>query len=370
MTQTSPVRFIDVDACVEATIALVGKRIVLGLPVAIGKPNPLVNAFVRKASEDTTVHLTIVTALSLRKPRWRSDLERRFIEPFSQRVFGDYPELAYTQMLEQHSLPANIEVIEFYLEPGAWLGHGHPQQNYLASNYTHVTRDALARGLNVIAQLVAAPPDGEASPGVLSLGGNPDMTADLLPQIAAMRASGRPFALIGQIHPELPFMYGDALVSADTFDFLLDSPRHHFPLFCPPNLPIAPVEHAIALNVSTLVRDGGTLQLGIGELGDAIVYSLKLRHQQPATYRAAVESMACSPRSAGSSKARAVPLHSNAGCTVARRCWSTASWISTAAAFSIAVFFRVHGCSACSTKATSPRTISASARCWRCTSPA
>ena len=61
------------------------------------------------------------------------------------------------------------------------------------------------------------------------------------------------------------------------------------PLFCPPNLPIPLVEHAIALNVSTLVRDGGTLQLGIGELGDAIVYALQLRHQQPAVYREVLE---------------------------------------------------------------------------------
>ena len=106
--------------------------------------------------------------------------------------------------------------------------------------------------------------------------------------LAAMRAGGQPFALIGQVHRDLPFMYGDALVAADTFDFLLDDPGT--PLFCPPNLPVLPVEHALSLNVSTLVRDGGTLQLGIGELGDGIVYALQLRHQQPATYREVLES--------------------------------------------------------------------------------
>jgi acyl-CoA hydrolase len=156
-----------------------------------------------------------------------------------------------------------------------------------SANYPHVARDVLRRGLNVIAQLVATPPADEAPPGVLSLGANPDLTADLLPQIASMRTSGKPFALIGQLHRELPFMYGDALIAADTFDFLLDDPGT--PLFCPPNLPIQPAEHAIALNVSTLVRDGGTLQLGIGELGDGIVHALQLRHQQPAIYREAVE---------------------------------------------------------------------------------
>src|SRR5690606_24215136 len=85
------------------------------------------------------------------------------------------------------------------------------------------------------------------------------------------------------------FMYGDALVAADTFDFLIDSREHDFPLFCPPNAPIGPTDHAIALNVSALIRDGGTLQVGSGELGDGIVHALKLRHEQPAVYRKILE---------------------------------------------------------------------------------
>jgi acyl-CoA hydrolase len=60
-------------------------------------------------------------------------------------------------------------------------------------------------------------------------------------------------------------------------------------LFSPPNLPIPQTEHAIALNVSTLIRDGGTLQLGIGELGDGICYALQLRQEQPALYREVLE---------------------------------------------------------------------------------
>jgi acyl-CoA hydrolase len=288
MNQPAPVRSTSPEECVEATLSRVGKHVVLGLPVAIGKPNGLVNSFVARALADPSIRLTIVTALSLRMPRWRSDLERRLVEPLAQRVFGAYTELEYVRLIEQGRLPANIEVVEFFLEPGAWLGSEELQQNYLSANYTHVARDALRRGLNVLAQLVARPPAGEAPAGLLSLGANPDLTADLLPQIAQMRASGRPFALIGQIHGELPFMYGDALVAADTFDYLLEDPGTR--LFCPPNAPIPRAEYSIALNVSTLVRDGGTLQLGIGELGDAIVYALQLRHQQPAIYRDVVES--------------------------------------------------------------------------------
>ncbi|HEX7113494.1 MAG TPA: acetyl-CoA hydrolase/transferase C-terminal domain-containing protein [Steroidobacter sp.] len=289
MNQIAPARTVSIEQCVEETLSRVGKHVVLGLPLAIGKSNTLANAFVARALKDPEIKLTIVTALSLRKPRWRTPLDRRLVEPLADRIFGDYPELEYVRLLERDALPDNIEVLEFYLEPGAWLHNETMQQRYLSTNYTHVVRDALKRGLNVLAQLVARAPADEAPSSVLSLGANPDLTADLLPQIAGMRAAGRPFVLIGQVHRELPFMYGDALVTADTFDYLLEDPGT--PLFCPPNTPVPLDAHAIALNVSTLVRDGGTLQLGIGELGDAIVYALRLRHLEPAQYRAAIESI-------------------------------------------------------------------------------
>jgi acyl-CoA hydrolase len=292
-------RHSDVDSCVEATLSRVGKEIVLGLPLGIGKPNRLVNAFVRRAAADPTIKLTILTALSLATPRGKSSLERHFLEPFVARVFGDYEELEYVELLRKRRLPPNVSVHEFFFEPGAWLTNPEAQQSYFSSNYTHVTRDLLQRGLNVVAQLVAAPPPGESSPGLLSLGSNPDITTDLLPHIVTRRSRGQPFALIGQIHPQMPYMYGDALVAADSFDILLEEERPANPLFCPPNAPISPVEHAIALNVSALIRDGGTLQLGIGELGDAIVYALMLRHEKPAVYREILESTGVLSRARG-----------------------------------------------------------------------
>src|SRR5512145_1611110 len=180
MAAPAPVQIADADACVEAVLSRVGRRIVLGLPVGIGKPNLLANAFVRRAAAEPSIRLTIVTALSLSAPRGTSDLERRLVEPLAQRLFGDYPELDYARLLSERRLPPNIEVIEFYLEPGAWLANDALQQSYLSANYTHVLRDAVARGLNVVAQLVAPPPPGEAAPGMLSLGSNADLTADLL----------------------------------------------------------------------------------------------------------------------------------------------------------------------------------------------
>jgi hypothetical protein len=89
----SPLEFDSVDACVDAAIAVVGKRIVLGVPIALGKPNQLINAFYRRAETDPEVQLTIFTGLSLEKPQPESDVEARLLGPFIARQFGSYVEL-------------------------------------------------------------------------------------------------------------------------------------------------------------------------------------------------------------------------------------------------------------------------------------
>ena len=53
----------------------------------------------------------------------------------------------------------------------------------------------------------------------------------------SQRAAGQPFALIGMVHPELPYMYGDAVVPRNSFDFVVETPSA-YPLFAPPNLPL------------------------------------------------------------------------------------------------------------------------------------
>ncbi|HQX47663.1 MAG TPA: acetyl-CoA hydrolase/transferase C-terminal domain-containing protein [Steroidobacteraceae bacterium] len=284
-----PQVFGTIDECVDATLARVGHHIVLGLPLGIGKPNLVANEFYRRAARDPSLRLTILTALSLTRPRASGDLARRLLEPVVERVFADYPELDYVLAAKAGTLPPNIEVIEFFFEPGAWLGVDAAQQHYLSANYTHVARDFLARGANVIAQLVAKRTvAGEVQ---LSLGSNPDVTVDLLPQIEAARTAGRDILLIGAVHPRLPFMFGGACIDPARFDYLIDHPRYDYELFCPPNLPLRTVDHAIAMRVGALVPDGGTLQIGIGELGDALVYSLLLRHQQNGAWRAILEAL-------------------------------------------------------------------------------
>ena len=278
--------FNDVGHCVDAVLRRVGSRVVLALPLGIGKPNPLVNEFYRRALRDPALDLTILTALSLLKPVARAPLEARLLEPLVARVFGSYIEPEYAHAVRAGKVPPNVRVIEFFLTPGAFLGAPHAQRNYLSTNYTQVEREVLAHGVNVVAQLVARRTvDGRMA---LSFGSNADVTPDLLPAIAAARAAGRDIALIGEIHAQMPFMTRHAQVEPERFDFLIDDPRYDFDLFCPPNPPISTADHAIGMHASSLVRDGGTLQIGIGELGDSLAYALLLRHQQNAAWASAL----------------------------------------------------------------------------------
>ncbi len=292
----APQRFDDVGECVEATLRRVGPRIVLATPLAIGKPNPLINEFYRRVARDPGLSLTILTALSLNRPAAHSDLERRFLEPFVARVFGDYPDLEYLRAARAGRLPSNIEVREFYLQAGAWLGVESVQQNYTSVNYTHFVRDSHAFGVNVLVQQVAS--RGAAGHEEYSLSSNPDTALDLLVELDRERAAGRDFVYLGAVNRRMPFMLGGAVVPAERFDFLLDHPRYDYDPYCPPNLPIGTVEHSIGLNAAALVRDAGTLQLGIGELGDACVYALQLRQQRNEEFRRALAATGVAARSA------------------------------------------------------------------------
>ena len=150
-----PQTFSDADAVADAIIASVGKRIVLGLPLGLGKANHIVNALFERAAADPSIKLTIFTALTLEKPRPKNALEARFINPVIERLFGGYPDLAYARALHQGRLPPNIEINEFFFLAGQWLGSPTAQQNYIAANYTHALQYLLAKGVNVVAQLVA-----------------------------------------------------------------------------------------------------------------------------------------------------------------------------------------------------------------------
>jgi len=244
-----------------------GGEIRLALPLGLGKPVTLVNALIRIAVADPGLRLSIFTALTLERPKPGSDIEKRFLEPAMDRLFGRYPALLYAEMIKGDGLPDNIDVSEFFFQAGAWLGNNYAQRHYISANYTHARDVLIAQRPNVLSQLM--PREGNR----FSLSCNTDISADLI----SMRHAGQmDFIAVGEVNDALPFMDGSAALDAAEFEMLLDPPEK-FELFSAVRRPVSDAQYAIGLHVSRLIPDGGTLQIGIGAIGDAVAHALLLR---------------------------------------------------------------------------------------------
>ena len=90
---------------------------------------------------------------------------------------------------------------------------------------------------------------------------------------------------MAQVNQNLPFMYGDAIVPPTTFDYVIDNKDDYYHLFAPPKMSISDPDFMIGFHASGLIKDDGELQVGIGSLGDSLIYCLLLRHQQNQRYK-------------------------------------------------------------------------------------
>ncbi|MDX2322368.1 MAG: acetyl-CoA hydrolase/transferase C-terminal domain-containing protein [Moritella sp.] len=276
------VRLNDVEKLVDAVLAEVGNHIVLGLPIAIGKAITFSNALYQRAKADPNITLQIETAISLEIPRAKTDLENKFLAPFVRRQFADVQELDYMKDIRNNTLPDNITVFEFFFKAGSFLNSSQ-QLNYTSTNYTHAVRDLIDKGVNVVAQVVAERQVDDVT--TYSLCSNSDLALDMLPVLEELKvAEGRKFVCVGEVNSNMPFMRNDAEVSANTFDFILESQEKDYALFAVPEDAISNADHMIGFYASSLIKDGGTLQLGIGSLCSALSYSLLLRHQSNEKY--------------------------------------------------------------------------------------
>lgn len=275
-----PLQLESLDDAVDAVLARIDGALHVGAPLGLGKPHRLLNALHARVEHDPARALHLYTALSLDPPGAGKGLEARFLRPFVERHFGnDFPRLSYVQALRRDALPAHIEVEEFYLQSGALLHSTQAQRRYASLNYTHVAHALADRGVNAIVQKVARSADGAR----LSLSCNTDLTFDAIDAITA-RGLPRPL-LVAEVDPELPWLDGSASVSVDFFDIVVAPPGPYPKLFGLPRQPVNDTDYAIGFHASTLVVDGGTLQIGIGALADALCHALVLRHVDNAAYR-------------------------------------------------------------------------------------
>ena len=133
-----PECFDDPARLADAIIEKVGKTIVLALPLGLGKANHIANALYARAASDSSIRLTIFTALTLEPPRAKSELERRFLDPIAAtRCSPDIRRCDYAAAIRAGKVPSNIQINEFFFEAGQWLGSPYAQQHYISANYTH-----------------------------------------------------------------------------------------------------------------------------------------------------------------------------------------------------------------------------------------
>ncbi|MEQ7421424.1 acetyl-CoA hydrolase/transferase C-terminal domain-containing protein [Xanthomonas campestris pv. campestris] len=274
----------------SATVAWILQRIDgplrVGAPLGIGKPHRLLNALYTHVVDQPSRPLALYTALSLNPPKPGSGLAARFAGPFISRHFGDdFPRLAYVDAMLRDALPAHVQVEEFYMQSGGLLHSTQAQADYTSLNYTHAAAAVAQRAPNLIVQKVAREPGGTR----LSLSCNNDITQDTLDAVATLGLP-RPL-LVAEMDAELPWIGGTAAVDASFFDLVLEIPGPSPRLFGLPRQPVTSTDYAIGLYASTLVRDGGTLQIGIGTLADALSHALVLRHTDNATYRRVLQAL-------------------------------------------------------------------------------
>jgi acyl-CoA hydrolase len=104
------------------------------------------------------------------------------------------------------------------------------------------------------------------SGGTISLG----TEVNILPgAIEAARARGA--LVIAQLNPQMPYTFGDAVLPLDLIDYGVEVDE---PLMSPTSVPLDDISRAIGERVAARVRDGSTLQLGIGAVPDAVLHGL------------------------------------------------------------------------------------------------
>jgi acyl-CoA hydrolase len=110
-----------------------------------------------------------------------------------------------------------------------------------------------------VAMIQVSPPDEQ---GCVSLGTSVDAT------LAAMETAG---TVIAVINPHVPHTFGDAVISIDKIKFFVedDTPLETVK-FASPN----DIETAIGKHCAALIDDGATLQMGIGEIPNAVLAQL------------------------------------------------------------------------------------------------
>lgn len=111
-----------------------------------------------------------------------------------------------------------------------------------------------------VAFIQVSPPDKH---GFCSLGVSVDVTIPALEKAKTV---------IALVNPQVPRSHGDGIIHSRDIDFAVAADA---PLFTHESKPLTEIEQAIGRNVAGLIEDGATLQMGIGNIPNAVLHNLK-----------------------------------------------------------------------------------------------
>ncbi|MGI6722720.1 MAG: acetyl-CoA hydrolase/transferase family protein [Anaerovoracaceae bacterium] len=86
-----------------------------------------------------------------------------------------------------------------------------------------------------------------------------------------MQAAKSCRTIIAEVNDQVPIVFGDTFIHVNDIDYFVESSH---PLYESASAKIGPVEEAIGKNCASLIKDGDTLQLGIGAIPDAVLAQL------------------------------------------------------------------------------------------------
>ncbi|MDH5610603.1 MAG: 4-hydroxybutyrate CoA-transferase [Cyclobacteriaceae bacterium] len=192
------------------------------------------------------------------------------------------PQLLIDSLVARKNDLRNVEIVHLHTECDAkyvepeYEGHFRLKSFFVGANVRKATQEHRADYIPVflseipklfrenvlpldVALVQISPPDAH---GFCSLGVSVDAT------LAAIETAK---LVIAQVNPRMPRTYGDGCVAVSHFDFLVE---HESPIPVVKVSPLSEEEIRIGKHVAALVEDGATLQMGIGNIPNAVLAQL------------------------------------------------------------------------------------------------
>jgi acyl-CoA hydrolase len=193
-----------------------------------------------------------------------------------------FPQILVDALVDRSGELSNMEIVHLHTEGNA--SYVEPEHSkvfrlksfFVGSNVRKATQEHRADYIPVflsevphlirgkvlpidVALVMISPPDEH---GYVSLGTSVDAT------LAAVEEAP---LVIAQVNPKMPRTLGDGCISIDHFDYLVE---HESEIPTIHAAPVSGAEEQIGKNIASLVENGATLQMGIGNIPNAVLAQL------------------------------------------------------------------------------------------------